>query len=503
MFVAILLYLYTIIYRRIHYQNKREKRKQKQMTEKENRNNTLSIVRPDLVVEWHPTKNGDLTPADVTPGSNRKVWWQCTKGHEWQSQVRSRAINGSRCPFCSGKKTLAGVNDLATSHPNLAKEWHPTKNGDLKPTDVTAGTRRKVWWVCEHGHEWTTSVMARSQGSGCPICAKTATTRECNNLSITHPELVKEWHPTKNKTLTPESVTRGSRAKVWWICDKGHEWEATISSRARGHGCPYCSGRMAISGVNDIATTHPEIAKEWHPTKNSTLTPEMVLHGSKQQIWWMCDKGHEWSNTVSNRTYSKAGCPYCANQKVWPGFNDLATVNPEIAKEWNYAKNGDLTPDMVLPGTRQKVWWVCKHGHEWKAQIMNRTQGARCPVCKISKGEEKLASVLAALCIPYKTQFTFAECKDKKTLPFDIGLLSPDGALTALIEYDGEQHFEPILGEENLKITQKHDQMKNSYCTAHEIPLLRIHYSQFDNIESIVKDFLNNLKYLLREESAA
>lgn len=82
----------------------------------------------------------------------KKVWWLCEKGHEWTAVIHSRA-NGTKCPICTNTKVLNGFNDLATTHPQLTKEWHPTKNIDILPTQISAGSNKKVWWLCEKGHE--------------------------------------------------------------------------------------------------------------------------------------------------------------------------------------------------------------------------------------------------------------------------------------------------------------------------------------------------------------
>ena len=131
--------------------------------------NDLATVNPQLASEWHPTKNGDLLPSQVTAGSDKKVWWLCTKGHEWPAKVSQRHA-GSGCPYCSGLKAFPGFNDLATINPELAAEWHPTKNGDLLPSQVTAGSGKKVWWLGKCGHEWRAEIVNRSRGKGCRIC---------------------------------------------------------------------------------------------------------------------------------------------------------------------------------------------------------------------------------------------------------------------------------------------------------------------------------------------
>lgn len=127
--------------------------------------------RDDLLREWDAAANAPLTPADVSYGSKTKVWWTCARGHHWQASVQKRTTTGTGCPICSGRQVLAGFNDLATTQPALARQWHPTKNGERRPTDFTAASHAKVWWICERGHAWQAEIKSRVQGAGCPVCA--------------------------------------------------------------------------------------------------------------------------------------------------------------------------------------------------------------------------------------------------------------------------------------------------------------------------------------------
>ena len=195
-------------------------------------------------------------------------------------------------------------------------------------------------------------------------------------------DLLAEWDSARNAPLTPDSVSYGSKRKVWWTCAHGHHWQAAVHTRTgSGTGCPYCSGRLPLPGVNDLASQYPDIARQWHPTKNGALTPDHIAPASNKKVWWICDKGHEYQAVVSSRTQRNGGCPYCANKKVLPGFNDLATLYPEVAAQWHPTKNGALTPDHILPGSRKKVW--CPSGHEWQAVVYSRTgaQSSGCPFC--------------------------------------------------------------------------------------------------------------------------
>jgi glutaredoxin len=205
-----------------------------------------------------------------------------------------------------------------------------------------------------------------------------------NDLKTTNPELISEWDKEKNMPLVPEGFSAGSGIIVWWKCSKGHEWQARISARTSGAGCPVCSNQKIINGINDLATIDPELAEEWNEDKNGELTPEMVSASSSKKVWWKCKKGHEWKTSIANRK-NGTGCPYCSGNKLLTGYNDLKTISPDLADEWNYEKNGNLLPEMVTAHSPKKVWWKGKCGHEWQAIIGNRTKGSGCIYCSRQK----------------------------------------------------------------------------------------------------------------------
>lgn len=217
------------------------------MTENKKRDRSLAVLRPDLAAAWHPVRNNELNAEDVTLGCGKKVWWLCpTCGHEWQAIVRDRVGKGLGCQACQGKAVIPGVNDLETLDPVLASQWHPTKNGNLTPSDVMCKSSKKVWWQCEKGHEWEDALFYRSAGHKCPFCAGKRLLHGHNDLATKNPELAAQWHPTKNGALSPYDVTNFSNKKVWWKCHAGHEWEAVIANRSRGRGCPYCSRHWRV-----------------------------------------------------------------------------------------------------------------------------------------------------------------------------------------------------------------------------------------------------------------
>ena len=138
-----------------------------------------------LYSQWNFEKNTEFDPSTLLFGSNKKVWWICEKGHEWQAVISSRALNNAGCPYCSNRKVLSGYNDLVTTNPKLAKEWNYHRNINIKPTEVSSNSHEHVWWRCSTcGHEWNAEIKSRNFGFGCPICGKKKLSQTQINNSI-------------------------------------------------------------------------------------------------------------------------------------------------------------------------------------------------------------------------------------------------------------------------------------------------------------------------------
>jgi len=276
---------------------------------------------PDLLLEYSP-KN-ELPPERVIAGTNKKLWWKCSKencGHEWQAAGNHRVF-GTGCPACLGM-IATSKNNLAATHPELAKEYMtPPKN--LLPADkIIAGTNKKLWWKCSKedcGHEWQAVGGSRAHnGNGCPACAGQAATSK-NNLAATHPELVKEYMPPPKNLLPADKIIAGTGRKLWWKCSKencGHEWQATGSHRViERTGCPACAN-LTITSKNNLAATHPELAKEYMPPPKNLLPSDKVVAGTGRKLWWKCLKcDHEWQATGDERSRNNRGCPTCSDRR--------------------------------------------------------------------------------------------------------------------------------------------------------------------------------------------
>ncbi len=319
----------------------------------------LSETHPELAKEAH-----GWDPKICSKGSHKKVKWKCKKDHIWEASPNNRVFSNRNCPVCSNRIVKIGFNDLATTHPEIARE----ANG-WDPKTVVAGSGMKIEWRCQRGHFWKASAYNRStHKTGCPVCKNKLVQIGFNDLATTHPEIAREANG-----WDPKTVVAGSGKKVEWRCKKGHVWENAISKRTLGSQCPVCINRIIQTGFNDIATTHPDTARE-----ANGWSPERVGAGYGKKLSWKCREGHIWNASPESRTQKLTGCPFCTNRTIEIGFNDLATTHPEIAREAN-----GWDPKTVVAGSHKILEWQCREGHIWNASPENRAlKESGCPVCK-------------------------------------------------------------------------------------------------------------------------
>lgn len=349
--------------------------------------NDLLTKYPEVAKEWHPVKNGELTPSDVSFGSHKKVWWKCKNGHEWEASVAKRGSGERGCPYCANKAVLSGYNDMTSKYPDIAAEWHPSKNGELTPAAVTWGSNKKVWWLCSKcGYEWQTVINKRtSRGEQCPCCGPIAKQIKVgfNDLNTTHPDLAVEWHPTRNGELTPENVTFGSNRTVWWICPTcNSEYDARVADRVKGNSCPYCAGKRVKTGFNDLATRYPEVAVEWHPTKNGEVTPSDILPRSMKKYWWKCSRcGNEWKATADSRI-NRMSCPECSfyNQTSFPEQAILYYLKKVFPDAEGRNKDLGFELDILIPSIKVAVEYdgVYYHNETRQYGIPDSEKDNRC-----------------------------------------------------------------------------------------------------------------------------
>lgn len=322
--------------------------------------NDLATTHPEIAAQafgWDPTL--------IVAGNSEDRKWKCSAGHTWEVSSHLRTKNKAGCPVCINRRVIPGVNDLATTHPNLVLEL----NQELPP-GLVAGSHRKLSWKCPNGHIYEASIRSRAvRGTGCGVCANNLGSKYQGNLMETHPEIARqafEWDPT--------TTTAGSGKRREWKCSYGHVYSAPPSSRVHmKSGCSVCAGKKILIGFNDLFTKHPEIA-----TEAFGWDPRTVTSGSAKKREWQCPKGHIYIASPSTRVRMKTGCAICSNQKCLTGFNDMATTHPELAKEVV-----GVDPTKIVAGGGKNLKWKCASGHIWNATGNSRANVDQtgCPSC--------------------------------------------------------------------------------------------------------------------------
>ena len=503
---------------------------------------SLAEARPDLIEKWNYEKNKNITPETVSYGSEKAVWWidygisPVTGSQiklEWKAKINNMTHTKYIHPSISSRRLFVGYNDLQTLCPEVAADWDYERNLGLTPDMVTCGSTKKIWWVQNVKSpidgkvikaKWKAAVCDRTRGSGNPYLSGKAVLKGFNDVDTLHPELSKKWNYEKNGNLKPDMITCGYSKKVWWMEFANSpvtgkmmklEWQSTVHNMLLHNVDAQNSMRLFV-GYNDLQTLCPHLATEWNYEKNGNLTPQMVTCGSTKSVWWVQyvenpntkkQMKMEWKAVVNDRVKG-SGNPYLAGKAVYDGFNDLPSTNPELAKEWNYERNGNLTPKMVSNMSNKKVWWV-QHIKdeetgksikcEWKASIYARARGNRNPFLTSRKCESYVRKYLKENNMVFIEQKKFFDL-----IGLGSGQLSYDFAISnnkyelILIEYNGAQHYKPVDyfgGEERFKKQKEHDKRKRDYAKKHGYKLITIKYTH-DTYESIAEYLDKELKKL-------
>ena len=342
--------------------------------------NSFAALHPAILREWHPTKNGGLSPALLKPRSGKRIWWQCAEGHEWQATLHNR-IGGTNCPYCSGRLVTAETS-LSALAPQTAREWHPTKNGNLRPDEVALNYSKRVWWQCKKGHEWQVSPNSRVKGTGCPFCNSVATSRlelriytELKSLfkDVRHREKIKRR---ELDVFLPELNLGIEIDGAYWHRDKDAK-DLQKNHAFATAGVDVLRLREGDSGLISADDIRFHTSEKHLPIIKRLIA--VILRTKRDRIKSVeaLEKYLKKRTFINSREYNML----MELLPSPPPGESLRDKNPELSNQWHPTRNGAMTPSDFTSGSGEIVWWLCGHGHEWKAQISSRNKDTGCPYC--------------------------------------------------------------------------------------------------------------------------
>lgn len=238
--------------------------------------------------------------------------------------------------------------------------WNYKKN-TVQPQNLSNGSRKKVFWICENNHEWEASIRDKGQ---CPYCTGKKVGYG-NDLLSQHPHVEKLWNFTKNK-INPNEVLSGSHTKYWFTCSKGHNYKTEARSIQRGHQCPICTGHKTIKDTS-IIKTHPHLVKEF--SKSNKIKLENVSSGSNLKLLWECKKGHQWEATAYHRAIENTDCPYCklhgTSKPELFLLDKISKLYPDTIHRYK-TKHGEI--DLFIPSLNIGIEYDGEYWHKNKVE---------------------------------------------------------------------------------------------------------------------------------------
>lgn len=322
------------------------------------------------------------------------------------------------------------------THPEAAARWVADRNLPQTPDTLTAKARTAVWWECEAGHDFQAPVYLVAPfpvAHSCPMCQKERHIQFDQlrrQLLADSPEIVTAWRdeePIDGLTFADHGLRKLQ-------CPQGHQ-PRIAPWRYLDMGCPHCRANGTRPQTPSVADATPELADQWHPTRNAHA-PGAVRTGSQRQIWWRSQCcGHEWQDSPRNRVkYTRYRCPACKSILDSLGYRD-----PALALEWH--PDNPMTPFHVRPFTDQVVRWRCttELTHEWTATVSSRSAGTACPRCSTagtSVPEQELSAALTSQGMDVAHGASVTRASGGR--PWRVDMLITAGAHRVVVEYDGE-----------------------------------------------------------------
>lgn len=281
---------------------------------------TLEQQYPDVASQWDFEKNpDDFTPGSVSPGSHKKAWFVCEKGHSWEASIKNRTKKGSGCPYCSGRRAT-DENNITVTFSEFAAAMDRYGEQKVTPTSLKETSRTKAHLKCALGHTWVASPFSYAgiKGDLCPYCSNREALPGYNDLATLRPDVAQLWDKEKNGFSADSVPLRNNRngKEYNWKCSKGHTWKKNMSSALNHPGCPVCKGKSIVIGENDISVFAPDLYAELSDKHKNPDDLLKIFPHSNFKLTWVCPKGHgEYQSSMAKRSAGR-GCPVCAGNTL-------------------------------------------------------------------------------------------------------------------------------------------------------------------------------------------
>ena len=452
-----------------------------------------------------------LKPNEVALNSNKKFWFNCNCGHNFDKILSDIAGRNGWCPYCSNKKLCKNKDCIICFNKSFAsheKVQYWSDKNELKPYEISLNSHEKFLFNCKCGHILEQKLSHITRGSWCPYCCnppiKLCEDKECKKCfekSFASHQKAKYWS-NKNE-LYPRQVFKNSNSKFIFNCDCGHEFEGNLYNINNGCWCAYCVNKQlcgnnnCINCFNKSFASH-EKAKYW--SDKNDIKPINIIKGSQKKYWFNCLCGHEFISSLEPIINKNTWCNYCGQKKLCEKENcdicfQKSFASHEKAKYWS--DKNEIEPRDVFKSSGKKYWFKCEKNHEFDSQLRNIINGCWCPYC-INKTEQKLYDKLSILYPTLQQQFKVDWCKNKTYLPFDFVI--PENKI--IIELDGRQHFEQVRNWDDPKKTQENDKYKMKCANDNSYSVIRIlqedvFYDSYDWLSELnnnIKDIIKNKK---------
>jgi len=374
---------------------------------------------------------------------------------------------------------------MLNNYPELISEWDWVKNQKLNVDELSCGSNKIAWWICQKGHSYDSKISTRFKTKGCPYCSNQRILAGYNDFESQQSDLMKFWNFSKN-TVSPKEISPRSGKKVWWICERGHEYQSSPHLVSTGRKCLYCSNKKVLTGFNDILTVNPLLLNRWSDRNSLPITE--YLAGSNKKVWWICKKEHEFEAPIRNMVKNPDICAICSGKKALSGFNDLSTIRPELLEFWDFKKNKYLPSEVTIGKSSDKTYFICKNKHSFSMTLADINQGKWCLQCSIdsyvSKPEKEIYEFLKSL-----FNVNIEQSSRSIISPYELDIYLPDFQIA--IEFNGLfWHNEKYMKMTNKKNIQYYHFNKWNMCRKQGIQLITVWEDDWRDNRDVVKSMI-------------